>query len=181
MVATKPEWTRLKCHEMGGAWQRVTATRKRKKKCRRHRLLPLIRVEGGHYKLKCCRMLFIRRPLRVASVADSEPTAGSRYPSLHLQTLPSCVSCPRCMEAVIHSNATRNKLKSGQSVCAPPSSPFLPGWEDTGDGGQTACLAEFGWQWWWLGAQAGQFAMLDWQEAHFNVADGRSLFKGPFP
>lgn len=100
------------------------------KKMRRYRLIPLIRVEGGHYKLKCCRMLFIRRPLRVVSVADSEPTAGSRYPSLHLQTLPSRVSCPRCIEAVIHSNATRNKLKSGQSVRTFP--PGELGWETRG-------------------------------------------------
>lgn len=87
------------------------------KKRRRYRPIPLIRVEGGHYKLKCRWMLFIWRPLRVMSAADSEPTASSRYPALHLQTLPSRMSCPHCTEAVIHSNAARNKLKYWHSPC----------------------------------------------------------------
>lgn len=115
LASIKLQWTQLKCK------MEIVSGRERSdtdyEKWHRYALIPLICVEGGHYKLKCFWMLFIWCPVRVMNISDSEPTASSRYPALHLQMLPGCMSCPLCTEAVIHSNATRNKLKYWHAPC----------------------------------------------------------------
>lgn len=100
-------------------------------------------------------VLFIFCPVRVLSLGDSELTASLRYPTLHLPTLPDCMSGPHHAAAVIHINAIRKELTHWHAPC------------HTGGGSRGDCD-------WWGGHKFRRedLVMFDGEKAHFKVADG---------